>query len=302
MSDIDTGATTETTESNEASSTTEETATETTATETNTADTTETTESSESIETTAPADQGFDWLKHVPAEQIETASRYKTLGDLVKGNSELREQVSKALFIPAKDASDEDKAKFFERLGRPKSAQLYKAPEVDGVSFDEDRQKAFFDAAHGIGLTQGQVEALMTWEMEGHKSAQAAAEKAHVQAHGKLEESWGEDAVANYEKARRVGDILFTEAQRKSFGMGEDPKTWSPDLVAALSSVSPSFMDHPHLGKAQRDLGKDADELNTELDELMAKPDYYQNQNIQKRVREINEALHGTRSIHPAAA
>ena len=302
MSDIDTAATTESAESSEASSTTEETAIETTATETNTADTTETTDSSESTETAVAAEQDFNWIQHVPAEHLPTAQKYKTLGEFVKAHGEVQSKLGTALFMPGKDASDEDKAKFFERLGRPKSAELYKAPEVEGVSFDEGRQRAFFDAAHGIGLTQGQVEALMTWELEGHKSAKAAAEKAHVQAHGKLEESWGEDAVANYEKARRVGDILFTEAQRKSFGMGEDPKTWSADLVAALSSVSPSFMDHPHLGKAQRDLGKDADELSTELDELMAKPDYYQNQSIQKRVREINEALHGTRSIHPAAA
>ena len=299
MSDIDTGATTESTET----TATETTAAETTTTEATAVETTAT-ETTESAETTTIESAGgdFHWIQHVPAEHLETASRYKSLGDMVKGNSELREQVSKALFIPGKDASDDDKAKFFERLGRPKSADLYKAPEVEGVTFNEDRQKAFFDAAHGIGLTQGQVEALMTWEMEGHKSAQAAAEKALVAAHGNLEESWGEDAVANYEKARRVGDILFSETQRKTLGMGTDPKMWNAELVSALTSVSPSFMDHPHLGKAQRDLGKEPDELNAELDTLMKAPDYYQDTQKQKRAREISEALYGTRSIHPAAA
>ena len=220
----------------------------------------------------------------------------------MKAHGELQSKLGAALFIPGKDASDEDKARFFERLGRPKDAGGYKAPEVEGVTIGEDRQKAFFEAAHGIGLTQGQVEALMTWELENGKFAQVAAEKAHTGAHWKLGEAWGEDAVANYEKARRVGDILFSEGQRKTLGLGADPKMWSAELVSALASVSPSFMDHPHLGKAQRDLGKDQDELNSELDELMKKSDYYTNPQHQKRAREISEALYGTRSIHPAAA
>ena len=300
MSDIDTGATTETTET---TATTEETSTEATTTEATAVEATAT-EANDSTETTSNESEGgdFNWIQHVPAEHLPTAQKHKTIGEFVKAHGEVQSKLGTALFIPGKDASDDDKAKFFERLGRPKDAASYKAPEVEGVAISEDRQKAFFDAAHGIGLTQGQVEALMTWEMEGHKSAQAAAENALATAHGKLEESWGEDAIANYEKARRVGDILFTEAQRKTLGLGTDPKMWSAELVSALASVSPSFMDHPHLGKAQRDLGKDQDELNSELDGLMKKPDYYSNTQHQKRAREISEALYGTRSIHPAAA
>ncbi len=250
----------------------------------------------------SPEPGGGDWLKAVPAEHLETAARYRTLGDLVKGNAQLREQVSKALFVPGEDASDAERAKFFERLGRPRTADGYRPPDIEGAGFDEDRQTAFFGVAHGLGLTQAQAEGLMTWEHENARAARAAADRAGAEAHRRLEDAWGADAAANYEKARRVGDILFTPAQKTALGLGDDPRTWNADFAAALSGVSPSFMDHPHLGRAERDLGKPAADLDAELDRLMAEPDYYRNERHQTRAREISEALHGTRSIHPAGA
>ena len=67
-------------------------------------------------------DESFDWIQHVPAEHLKTAQKFKSLDEFVKAHGELQSKLGTALFIPGKDASDEDRARFFERLGRPKDA------------------------------------------------------------------------------------------------------------------------------------------------------------------------------------
>ncbi len=246
-------------------------------------------------------DKDGSWLKDVPVEHLKTAGRYKSLGDLLNGHAELRAKMDSALFVPGDDATGEERARFLERLGRPREASGYRPPRTDGDGFDEARQTAFFEKAHGIGLTRDQVEALMTWELENARTAREEDRKAHLEAHGRIQEAWGEDAAANYEKAWRVGDILFPGGRREALGLADDPKLWNARFAEALAAVAPSFMDHPHLGKADRDLGGGDAALEAELDELMNRPDYRANEHHQRRAREISEALYGAGGVHPAA-
>lgn len=244
---------------------------------------------------------GESWLKDAPAEHLKTARRYRSLGDLLNGHAELRAKMDSALFVPGADATEEERARFLERLGRPREASGYRPPRTDGDGFDEARQAAFFEKAHGIGLTQDQVEALMTWELENARTAREESRKAHREAHGRIREAWGEDAVANYEKARRVGDLLFPGERREALGLADDPQLWDARFVEALAAAAPSFMDHPHLGAAERGPAGDAAALEAELDELMNRPDYRANEHHQRRAREISEALYGAGSARPAA-
>ena len=245
-------------------------------------------------------DEDRSWLADVPAAHLKTARRYRSLGDLLNGHAELRARMDSALFVPGADATEEERGRFLERLGRPKEASGYRPPQTDsdGDGFDEARQAAFFEKAHGIGLTQDQVEALMTWELDNARTAREEDRKAHR----KIEEAWGEDAAANYEKARRVGDVLFPAGRREALGLADDPRLWSAGLAEALAAAAPSFMDHPRIGGAERGPGGgNAAALEAELDDLMNRPDYRANEHHQRRAREISEALYGAGTIHPAA-
>ena len=202
----------------------------------------------------------------MPAEHLTTATKYKSLGEFAKAHDELAAKLGSAIFPPGKDASDADRARFFERIGRPSATAGYQTPDIEGVQFAEERLNAFREAAFHAGLSQGQFAALIGWEAKANAELGNAAQRSHARAHQTLEAGWGEDSVANYEKARRVGGVLFTSAQQKALGLDGDPKTWNATLVEALAAVSPIFETHPHLGRTERDVGKSNADLNEELD------------------------------------
>jgi len=255
---------------------------------------------------TGPADAsgGLDsqnWLRHVPAQHLKAAGKFKSFADFVAGYADLESRLGQALFPPGADANPEALARFQERLGRPKAPAGYRAPEApDGVVLDEGKLDLFRDKAFEIGLPQQQFEALVGWEIESQQALQVEVAQQHRRAHQALHGTWGEDAAANYEKARRVADILFDADERAALQLSQRPEDWAAPLVAALARISPSFEDHKFLARGERDIGRSDDALVDELNGLMAEPDYWQDEAKQRRARQINEALYGTKSVHPA--
>jgi len=243
-----------------------------------------------------------DWIRHVPGRHLKAAAKFKSFADFVAGYADLESRLGQALFPPGADAGPETVARFHERLGRPKTPDGYGAPAVpDGVTLDDDKLDQFRTKAFEIGLPQAQFQALVRWEVESQQVLQGEAERQHRQAHRALQAEWGEAAAGNYEKARRVANILFGPEERSALQLSERSEDWAAPLVAALARVSPSFEDHKFLVRGERDLGKSDDALVAELNELMTAADYWQDEAKQRRTREINEALYGTRSVHPAA-
>ena len=241
-----------------------------------------------------------DWVKHVPADHIKTAAKYKSLPDFLAAHGELNSKLGEAIFVPGKGASDEDRGKFFDRLGRPKTAEDYKAPEIDGVEFDTDQAASFFQAAHAAGLSQDSVAAMMTWQAESNKALAERTATVLTQAHKKLDTEWGDEAPANYEVARRTAVAALGDEGLKALGLGDDPKTWPSAIVQAMHTVSPSFANSRHVNVSERDVGKTDDALLAEADELMKKPDATAAD--QARVTEIFQSVYGTAPVGPGAA
>lgn len=233
------------------------------------------------------------WIEHVPSEHLKAASKFNSLNDFVKGYATLESRMSSAIFTPDKDAGEEEWGKYYERLGRPREAGGYQAPEIEGIKVPEERQNAFFKVAHDLGLTQGHVEGLMRWEIESGKAAQDQAVRAHAAAHRALREEWGEQAPANYEKARRVGQVLFTAEQREAIGLSDDPKDWGAPFVAALADKAVSFLDHQIIGRGERDVGKSNEELMEEANKIRNDPNYENDPALQKRRSEIYSMVYG---------
>ena len=87
--------------------------------------------------------------------QGESASSKEQMDTL---NKQLENSIQKL----GEDASDEDKAAFFNALGRPEEATGYdlKKPDLpEGLIYDEAMEGRFRDAAHKFGLSQAQAEA-----------------------------------------------------------------------------------------------------------------------------------------------
>jgi hypothetical protein len=237
-----------------------------------------------------------DWIKHIPSEHVKTAGKYKTLGDFLKGNAELVRKLDTALFRPGRDASEEEWARFYGKLGRPTAPGGYSAPDFEGVSFGDEETTAFFEIAHQTGLTQPQVEALMTWQADNLKRTRAQVESAHTKAHKALSDEWGGEAAGNYETVRRTALAAFGgEAGLRDIGLDPgDPKSWPAPVVSAMLRHAPSFAESPFHHRGARDVGRSSEELIEERDALMSSADYWESDKKQARAREISEALYGT--------
>jgi hypothetical protein len=108
---------------------------------------------SEKIELAAWCDQLPPEMKNNPDSAAKLA-KYQKVGDMAKAFLELDGKAASG-GIPGKDATPEEVAAFWEKAGRPKTA--------DGYSFAKDKENdgaLFAEAAHKANLTAAQAEAL----------------------------------------------------------------------------------------------------------------------------------------------
>lgn len=103
----------------------------------------------------------------------KTLARYKNVGEMIKGFTELDSKVGTMISLPDKDASEEEKSaaldKIYQKLGKPESADKYELPaEVpEGLQFNETLQKKYKDFAHKNNFTAAQAKAAQDfWNQE----------------------------------------------------------------------------------------------------------------------------------------
>ena len=130
-----------------------------------------------------------------------------------------------AVRIPGKDATDEERNAFLNKLGRPEAADKYefKAPEglPEGFEYDGKVEAAFRDIAHKAGLTQAQAAAVRDWylgaageafggQVEAAKAAQSQrADKATEE----LVKLWGPLDGATAQANLEIADKVFTQTK-----------------------------------------------------------------------------------------
>lgn len=98
------------------------------------------------------------WTEQLPAELktadfLKTFSKFKKVGDLAKSYSELEKKTGNSIAIPGENASEEEKAAFYEKLGRLKSADEYKVPD-EALNF-------YKKLAYENNLSQGQLDSII---------------------------------------------------------------------------------------------------------------------------------------------
>lgn len=117
-------------------------------------------EGAEGSEPKAPVNH-FEGLEKDNLTWLEKTGLDKDLGKLAKTAYEQEKLVGASVRLPGEKATDEDRAKFWNKLGRPEEAEKYefavpdKMPE--NLPYDGDRATAFKGFAHSIGLSQSQA-------------------------------------------------------------------------------------------------------------------------------------------------
>lgn len=187
----------------------------------------------------APTQESLGWRAGLPDDlkQNTDLANYKTVGDFTKDAlswkgkaSELEGKLKDAVPKLPVGASAEDRALYFDALGRPKQASEY---EFDGEDKNAPEWTNFWKGQfHGLGLTKDQAKQLSTmWngQMQKMVDAHNTALKAEMTtAEQKLRTEMGDKFDTNVELAKRVWqkhgegefDKMFSaETATNRFGM-----------------------------------------------------------------------------------
>lgn len=176
-----------------------------------------------------------------------------------------------AIRVPGKDATDEERNEFLNKLGRPADPDGYEiAPPKDlppELPYDGERATEFKKLAHSLGLTAKQAQSLHDWAATNavqdftslaEKQQALTAEAAKVETE-KLIKRWGpltgETAKANIELADRAlqvgGQEVVDELKRlKMIGpnkeiLSEPLAVLFANIGAALFKEDSSFRGNP---------------------------------------------------------
>lgn len=94
----------------------------------------------------------------------------KSIAEVAKTAHEQSKLLGNAIRIPGKDATEEEREAFLNKLGRPEKPDGYKfaPPEnlPEGLPYDGERAKGFADLAHKLGLTADQAKGIHDWAAE----------------------------------------------------------------------------------------------------------------------------------------
>lgn len=132
------------------------------------------------------------------------------VGGLFKSYANMESMSGRSLRVPGDDAKPEEWDAFYEKLGRPKSADEYKFERgnlPEGFQYPEEAEKSFLQAAHKGGLSTKQAGAVLSWFKEFAGGNFLATQKAKAEAQSKATEElmkeWGQDYDANLKLAQR---------------------------------------------------------------------------------------------------
>jgi len=193
------------------------------------------------------------WMAQLPDDlkENESLSQFKSLGDFGKKFIEVNDIASKAadsVHIPGEDATDEERAAFFEKLGRPKTEDEYDlpAPQLpEGMKVNEELSKQFRSTAHKLGLSNAQTKELFnlynTTMVNTFTSVAKEREAAKQTATANLKTEWGTDYDTNMAVVKRAYDEFGDESLTKY--LDESGEGNNPVLIKAFYNIGKKMLD-----------------------------------------------------------
>ena len=180
-------------------------------------------------------------------------SRITDIEGLCKVAVDSQKFISQSVRIPGEDATEEDRAEFYKKLGRPEDAQGY---EVDltqdlkdkGMSIDADRSAKFKEAALKANLTAEQAKNLFEYytaeEANVMLGSKVALQEQAAKTIDNLKGKWRSDYADNINLINANLDKFFPkEVQEtlKAKGMFAD-QTFIESMLGLTKKVSGSNM------------------------------------------------------------
>jgi hypothetical protein len=153
------------------------------------------------------------WMSSLPDahKTNESFAQFKEAPQVWDKFDSLLKAEGKSIAIPDEKSTDEERAAFYNKLGRPETPDKYSItkPELpEGVPYDPAIEKVFKEFAHQKGLPDSQAKEIYNWywnlAKDGYAKQQQAETQANEKAINQLKDEWkGDDFKVNSELAAR---------------------------------------------------------------------------------------------------
>jgi len=182
------------------------------------------------------------WMDEVPEEYRDekTLSKYQSVGDLAKGHVHLSRMMGNSVKIPGEDSTDEERNDFYNKIGRPETADNYEYERPDmpeGMAYNDDAEKAFKHLAHDQGLSQTQLGSILDFynkfALDSQIDNKLLMDEAYFKGEAALQKEWG---MKGYDRNVAIAQRAMREMGGPELEklMSEDPRGSHPALVKAF--------------------------------------------------------------------
>lgn len=196
--------------------------------------------------------------------------------------------------------TDEDWGNVYGRLGRPDEATGYQVAAPEGVEINAEKQQAFFDQAHSLGLSAKQVEGLAAWEFEqsavSGEASKAAQESILSEAQNALKQEWGQAFDQNSGIALRAATEFLSESDKEFVNTAkiDGVKVGDHPVMAKLfHNIGKSMMESGKLEGVGGEQVQSPKQMEEKRSTLMAHPAYVDNRHPEHKMilRQVQESF-----------
>lgn len=201
-----------------------------------------------------------DWKESLP-EDIRSDASLAAIQDvpsLAKSYIHAQSLVgADKIALPGKEATEEDWAGVFTKLGRPETIAGYELKKPDnlpeGLNYDETMLTGFKETAHKLGLLPSQVDGLHDWwnkaNVEGFTASTNAQKEATTAAETALKQEYGnayDQKLATAQTALKEfgGDELVKFMDES--GLGNNPQ-----FIKLMATVGEGMLEDGLKGNGQ---------------------------------------------------
>jgi hypothetical protein len=196
--------------------------------------------------------------------------------------------------------TDEDWGTVYGRLGRPDEATGYQVAAPEGVEINAEKQQAFFDKAHQLGLSAKQVEGLAAWEFEQSAASGEAAKNSQEsifnEAQNALKQEWGQAFEQNSGIALRAAAEFLSESDKEfvNSAMIDGVKVGDHPVMAKLfHNIGKSMMEGGKLEGVGGEQVMSPQQMEEKRSSLMSHPAYVDNRHPEHKMilRQVEESF-----------
>lgn len=186
------------------------------------------------------------WMTALPADlkgnaqHVKALSGFDSQNDVVRAYLDGRPAVTVQELIAA--ASDEDKAKLWEAIGRPSSANGYslKMDLPKDIPVEATMLEGFKQVVYDAGLNNAQAQSVVDFYnrtmVEAFNRQSRLVQRSVMEAERQLRTEWRDEYPTKIEKAKRAAQEVFSVNTMKkinSLGLGRDP-----DFLKDVAGIS----------------------------------------------------------------